>query len=136
MTAVLDHIVLCCHDVEVMLDFYTKTLELEPHRVDAWRSGDVPFPCVRVHAETLIDLLPKAMWAADDRPDAPSAGRAGVLHHFCLALAQDDWERIVSRLRDAGRPLVGPMTLSGARGEGTSVYTEDPEGNSVELRYY
>lgn len=117
----LDHIVLNCSDVERSLAYYTGTLGLTGERVDEWRRGEVPFPSVRVDAATIIDLF--------------STGRTGEnLDHFCLVLASADWEAMVA----AGSvPVVrGPSLVFGARGMGTSVYTTDPDGNTVELRRY
>jgi catechol 2,3-dioxygenase-like lactoylglutathione lyase family enzyme len=132
MHAVLDHIVLACRDVEAMLGFYVDLLGLAPHRVREWRRGELPFPCARVNADTLIDLMPPAMWASQGQ----AAGAAPNLHHFCLSVARADWERLGSVLAAAGIPATEPRQLSGARGTGTSVYVSDPDGNIVELRCY
>lgn len=117
----LDHIVLNCADVERSLDWYSGTLGLAGERVEEWRRGEVPFPSVRVDATTIIDLF-----------DSPRSGEN--LNHFCLVLAPRDWEDMVA----AGTVPVerGPSRAFGARGMGTSVYTSDPDGNTVELRRY
>ncbi|MEV0154351.1 VOC family protein [Micromonospora sp. NPDC050686] len=116
-----DHLVLNVADVERSLDFYCATLGLAPVRVDEWRAGRVPFPSVRVDAGTIIDLV------RGDR------GGANV-DHFCLVVAPLDWQRVI----DAGvfTVLAGPVERFGARGTATSVYVRDPDGNSVELRWY
>lgn len=129
----LDHIVLAVRDMDAMLDFYLGVLGLAPHRVDEFRAGEVPFPCARIHEGTLIDLLPPAMWRQGDE----AAGTYPNLNHFCLALEPGDWEAMLGRLDKAGVEIeMGPMTLSGARGDGTSIYIRDPDGNRVELRCY
>ncbi len=40
----LDHIVIRVKDIEGAIKFYTEILGLEPHRVEEYRSGDLPFP--------------------------------------------------------------------------------------------
>jgi catechol 2,3-dioxygenase-like lactoylglutathione lyase family enzyme len=117
----LDHLVLNVSDVERSLAYYTGVLGLEGERVEEWRQGRVLFPSVRIDASTIIDLLA-----------APRDGEN--LNHLCLVLPQADWE-------EAGRrPEIeitrGPSQLFGARGMGTSIYTRDPDGNTVELRHY
>jgi catechol 2,3-dioxygenase-like lactoylglutathione lyase family enzyme len=76
---------------------------------------------VRVDPTTIIDLLA-----------APRTGENA--DHVCLVVEPVDFEA----MKASGRfPVVdGPATRFGARGDGTSLYVRDPDGNTVELRYY
>lgn len=117
----LDHVVLNVADVERSLAFYCGELGLAPERVDEWRRGEVLFPSVRIDAHTIIDLL--------------AAARTGEnADHLCLVVEPLDLEA----LKASGRFDVvdGPGTRFGARGNGTSLYVKDPDGNTVELRHY
>ncbi|MEU8923527.1 VOC family protein [Kitasatospora sp. NPDC048545] len=116
-----DHLVLNVSDVERSLAFYAGQLGLEPVRVDEWRAGKVSFPSVRVTPETIIDLT--------DRPRHESN-----VDHICLTVEPLDWQEVI----DAGTftVLEGPVSRYGARGTATSVYVQDPDGNTVELRWY
>ncbi|WP_030233311.1 VOC family protein [Streptomyces sp. NRRL S-350] len=117
----LDHLVLNVADIERSLAFYTGLLGLEPVRVDEWRAGKAPFPSVRITAETIIDLVV--------RPRQESN-----VDHICLTVAPLDWQEVI----DSGTftVLEGPVSRYGARGSATSVYVSDPDGNTVELRWY
>jgi catechol 2,3-dioxygenase-like lactoylglutathione lyase family enzyme len=117
----LDHVVLDVADVERSLAFYTGELGLATERVDEWRRGDAPFPSVRVDASTIIDLLA-----------APRTGEN--CNHVCLVVEALD----LDALKASGRFEVvdGPARRWGARGDGTSLYILDPDGNTVELRHY
>ncbi|GAA0594607.1 VOC family protein [Streptomyces crystallinus] len=116
-----DHLVLNVQDVERALAFYTGTLGLEPVRVEEWRAGKVPFPSVRINANSIIDLF--------DRP----RGESNV-DHICLVVDPIDWQEVIaSGTLDV---FEGPDSRFGARGSATSVYIKDPEGNTVELRWY
>ena len=117
----LDHVVLNVADVERSLAFYCDELGLEPLRVDEWRRGEVFFPSVRIDATTIIDLFA-----------SEPTGRN--LDHLCLVVEPTDLQAI----KDSGRFDVqsGPDTRWGAQGDGTSLYVRDPDGNTVELRYY
>ena len=117
----LDHVVLNVADVERSLAFYCDELGLAPERVDEWRRGEVFFPSVRVDAHTIIDLLA-----------APRTGENA--DHLCLVVEPVDLDAI----KASGRFEVvdGPAVRFGARGDGTSLYVEDPDGNTVELRHY
>ena len=117
----LDHVVLNVADVERSLAFYCEELGLAGERVEEWRRGEILFPSVRVDATTIIDLL--------------AAVRTGEnADHLCLVVEPVDLEAI----RASGRFEVvdGPAVRFGARGDGTSLYVKDPDGNTVELRHY
>jgi catechol 2,3-dioxygenase-like lactoylglutathione lyase family enzyme len=117
----LDHVVLNVADVERSLAFYVGELGLDPIHVEEWRRGERFFPSVRVSADSIIDLLA-----------APRTGENA--DHVCLVVEPMDFDALVT----SGRFEIvdGPATRFGARGDGTSVYFRDPDGNLVELRYY
>ena len=119
----LDHIVLTCRDVEGTLAWYVDELGLTAERVDEWRAGKTFFPSARLDAGTIIDFFP-----------ASEAGDHRNLDHLCIVVEPTD----LAALAASGRFQVvdGPATRWGARGDGTSLYVRDPEGNVVELRYY
>ena len=117
----LDHIVLVVADVERSLAWYRDVLGLEALRLDEWREGKVPFPSVRVNEGTIIDIL--------------AGDRSGTnVDHLCLVVAATD----LAAVAGSGRfdVIEGPVTRWGARGNGTSIYVTDPDGNTVELRQY
>lgn len=116
-----DHLVLNVEDVERSLAFYCTTLGLEPIRVDEWRTGRVSFPSVRVSPDTIIDLV------------QPHRGESNV-DHICLVVDPLDWQDVIAA--DVFTVLEGPVGRFGARGEGLSLYIEDPDRNTVELRWY
>jgi catechol 2,3-dioxygenase-like lactoylglutathione lyase family enzyme len=126
----LDHIVLWSADVERSLAFYCGVLGCPGERVDAWRQGEVFFPSVRLSATTLIDVFPGG---------AEGAGEAQPrnLHHFCLVVDAADMAALAARMRELGVPVEeDAVTRWGARGDGTSIYVRDPDGNTVELKAY
>lgn len=116
-----DHLVLRCLDVERTLAWYVDRLGLPTVRVDEWRRGEVPFPSVRISADTIVDLI---------------AGPAeeGRLDHVCVVVEPVD----LSELAASGEfdVVEGPARRFGARGDGTSLYVRDPDGLVVELRHY
>lgn len=132
MRSVMDHIVLNAEDIEALVRFYTEVIELEPERVEEFRRGTVPFPSVRVNADTVIDLAPKAMW---EGAQLRTRGRPN-LNHFCLTLEKPEWDKLRERLAVRQVTVAGPLPRWGARGNGTSCYFHDPEGNEIEARYY
>ena len=120
----LDHIVLQVTDVERSLTWYCDVLGLDGVRVDEWRSGEVPFPSVRVSAGCIIDLF-----AADTLGEGTHN-----LDHFCLVTDRASVDAVADD--DRFTVIGGPGPRFGARGEGWSIYVTDPDGNTVELRSY
>ncbi|MGP3953744.1 VOC family protein [Streptomyces sp. 7N604] len=119
-----DHLVLRVADIERSLAFYCGPLGLEPVRVDEWRAGKAPFPSVRVSPTTIIDVVPRPQ-------DAPTGSN---VDHICLVVEPLEWQQVV----DSGEFTVvdGPGERFGARGVAQSLYVRDPDGNTVELRWY
>ncbi len=133
MQCLMDHIVLNVEDDEKMIAFYSQVLMFPSERLDEYRAGKVPFPSVRLNANTIIDLFPKDMWLKNVRA---GKGREN-LNHFCIALSEGSWQELLERLEaNAVRIEEGPVPRWGAHGTGTSVYFRDPEGNLIEARYY
>ena len=117
----LDHVVLNVADVERSYAWYCELLGLEGIRMEEWRRGEVLFPSVRVDEGTIIDLV--------------QTDRTGQnVDHVCLVVEPVDLEAV----KGSGRFEVvdGPARRFGARGDGTSLYVLDPDGNTVELRHY
>jgi catechol 2,3-dioxygenase-like lactoylglutathione lyase family enzyme len=117
----LDHIVINSSDVERSLAFYCDQLGLQPERVGEWRQGVVPFPSVRIDDSTIIDLLATARTGEN-------------FNHFCLTVEPADLDAV--KAEGALDVVDGPGIRFGARGNGNSLYVRDPDGNTVELRYY
>ena len=133
MECLIDHIALNVEDAEKMLAFYAKVLLFATERLEEYRRGDVPFPSVRLNADTIIDLFPKQMW----QKSAGMGQDRGRLNHFCIVLDKQAWENLLERLQ-AGRVAIeeGPAPSWGAHGTGISIYFRDPEDNLIEARQY
>ncbi|MFH8258973.1 VOC family protein [Streptomyces roseolus] len=116
-----DHLVLNVTDIERALAFYTGSLGLAPERVEEWRAGKVPFPSVRIDEGSVIDLF--------SRP----RGESNV-DHICLVVDPLDWQEVIAS--GTFDVVEGPVPRWGARGSAQSVYVKDPDGNTVELRWY
>lgn len=128
----MDQIVLNVADDETMISFYSEVLQLSTERLEEYRAGRVPFPSVRVNADTIIDLFPKRLWQAS----FPRGEGRENLNHFCIALVKAEWDALRSRLESNAVAIEeGPVPRWGSHGTGTSIYFRDPEGNRVEARY-
>ena len=129
----LDHIVLNVSDIDRSLRFYTEILALEGERVEQFKAGKVGFPSVRISAGTVIDLFPRKGNAS-----APAKGKTdGNLNHFCLVVGADNFAGAVEYLKANDIAIrEGPVSRWGARGQATSVYFLDPDGNEIEIRCY
>jgi catechol 2,3-dioxygenase-like lactoylglutathione lyase family enzyme len=120
-----DHLVLNVADVERSLEFYCGPLGLEPVRVDEWRAGKAPFPSVRVSPTTIIDLV---RGGPQDAPAGPN------VDHICLVVEPLDWQQVIES--GVFSVVDGPGPRFGAQGTAQSLYVSDPDGNTVELRWY
>ena len=133
MEFTIDHIVINVVDIDKMLQFYTEILQLPGERLEEFAAGQVPFPSVRISSESIIDLFPKKLWEKTN-PDQVCRPN---LNHFCLSSDEASAKSLQRRVEGAGIVIIeGPVKRWGAHGSGTSIYFQDPEENTIEVRYY
>jgi glyoxylase I family protein len=124
----LDHVVFEVADPARSVAFYRDVLGLLPVRWDEFVAGEAPFPSARVDAGTVIDFFPIRMWRGE-RPQNP--------HHLCFTTTAEGMASLKRRLARRGIPITRADNHNfGARGFGRSIYFEDPDEISVEVRYY
>lgn len=124
----IDHIVLRIRDLDRMLAFYCEVLGCHVER----REDEIGLIQLRA-GSGLIDLVPVDSELGKIGGAAPGVeGRN--LDHFCLRLEPFDEHQIRKHLAKHGIEA-GPLkSRYGAEGRGPSIYIEDPEGNTVELK--
>ena len=123
-----DHIVLRIRDKATMISFYTDVLGCS---VD-WDRPELGLTHLRAGVN-LIDLVTL---------DGPLGGIGGAgpgaegrnLDHFCLTVAPFDAAAIRAHLAAHGVAISDEGDRYGAHGDGLSLYLQDPEGNTVELK--
>lgn len=124
----IDHLVLRVNDLTRMLAFYCDVLGCEVER-------EVPeLGLTQLRAgNALIDLLSVDGELGKLGGSAP--GKEGRnLDHFCLRITAMAEDEVTSYLQSRGVNVPGFSKRYGAQGYGSSVYIEDPEGNTVELK--
>jgi catechol 2,3-dioxygenase-like lactoylglutathione lyase family enzyme len=125
----LDHVVLEVRDPEASARFYERMLGFAPVRLEAYRAGEAPFLSARINDQTVIDFFPPKMWR--------TRRRAGNPNHLCLTLTARQCAALRRRLAREGVSITNRLRRSfGAQGYGVSIYFDDPDGVSVEARYY
>lgn len=129
MTMLMDHVVLETREPERSVEFYGRILETEPVRLEEFKSGEAPFVSVRLGPETIIDFFPPAMWRDEAAQENPN--------HFCITTDEATARAVEDRLAASEIPLTKRRDKTfGAQGYGRSFYFDDPDGVSVEVRYY
>ena len=122
----LDHVVLRVRDLDAMLDFYRDTLGCPVER-----ELDIGLVQLRAGA-SLIDLVPVDSELGRKGGGPPGGPRN--MDHFCFQVEPFEEEAIRRTLASRGYEA-GPVEARyGALGDGPSIYVEDPEGNTVELK--
>ncbi len=115
----LDHVVIRARDADAMVAFYRDVLGCAVERESSPAS--------------LIDVV-----SADGelgRMGGAAPGDEGHnMDHFCVRVEPFDEAAIRVHLARFGVEGSEPKTRYGAEGNGPSIYIEDPEGNTVELK--
>jgi glyoxylase I family protein len=124
----IDHLVLRVVDLASMLRFYSDVLGCVVER----RLDDIGLIQLRA-GSSLIDLVPVDSALGRAGGAAPQAeGRN--MDHFCLRVEPFD-DAAIRRHLEAHGVSAGPTDQRyGAEGNGPSIYLQDPEGNTVELK--
>ena len=125
----LDHVVLQVRDLDQAEAFYRDLLGCEVVR----RRDDLGLRHLRAGA-SMLDLV-----AVDGRLGRRGGAGPGAegrnLDHLCLRIEPFDEAAIVRHLAAHGIAAHGPAGSNfGAEGDGPSLYFDDPDGNSVELK--
>lgn len=125
----IDHLVLRVVDLERSIAFYGSVLGCEVVR----ERRDLGLVHLRAGA-SLIDLVDVQGRLGRAGGGAPEADRRNV-DHVCLRIDPFDEATIVAHLATSGVTPRSPASINfGAEGDGPSLYLDDPDGNTIELR--
>lgn len=124
----LDHVVLRVADLERSTAFYRDVLDCE---VEKWQPE---LGLLQMRAgSALIDLV--TLDGRIGREGGVGPAREGRnLDHFCLRLASFDEAALRAHLAAHGIAVGQTAERYGAEGYGPSIYIQDPDGNTVELK--
>lgn len=124
----LDHVVLRVRDIDRALAFYRDVLgcalerSIEDFGLYQLRAG-----------RSLIDLVPVES-ELGRMGGAPPGSEGRNVDHFALAIVPFDPEALRTHLEAHGIAMGEVARRYGAEGQGPSIYIEDPDGNTVELK--
>jgi glyoxylase I family protein len=124
----IDHLVLRVRDIDAMRRFYCDVLGATHV---AWRP-EFGMSHLKV-GRSMIDLI--TVDGKLGKAGGAAPGREGRnLDHLCLRLEPFDQDAIVAHLKRHGVEVGEIRKRYGAEGNGVSIYVNDPEGNTVELK--
>lgn len=124
----IDHIVLRVVNLDAMIAFYCTVLGCEIER----RQDEIGLVQLRA-GRSLIDLVPVEGKLGRAGGAAPGA-QGHNLDHFCLRVDPFDEAAIRRHLLACGVQAGPTEPRYGAQGQGPSIYLQDPEHNTVELK--
>jgi len=125
----IDHIVLRTTKLEKMLHFYIEILGCTLERDAAKSLGLTQLRA----GSALIDLVDVDSVLGKKGGGAPSQTENN-LDHFCLKIAPLSQEDLLKHLKSYYMDHTDFAIRYGAEGFGESLYIQDPEGNTIELR--
>jgi len=114
----IDHVVLYVSDQDASVRFYQDVLGCTVAR----RNPKVGLVHLRA-GESMIDLLP-----------APADGAGRNVDHVALRVDPFEPDRIIAHLAGFGITPGEVKPRYGAEGVGPSLYFDDPDGNTIELK--
>lgn len=124
----LDHVVLRVNNLQLMLDFYQQVLGCSLERQET----DLGLYQLRA-GQSLIDLVPVEQPLGLQGGKAPGA-EGHNMDHLCLRIEPFDQQALQLYFQHKG-VTAGPVeSRYGAEGKGPSIYIQDPEGNTIEIK--
>ncbi|WP_303638363.1 VOC family protein [Stenotrophomonas tuberculopleuritidis] len=125
----IDHVVLRVRDLTRSERFYAQVLGCEAVR----RRDHLGLVHLRA-GSSMIDLI--SLDGTLGRRGGAGAGNEGRnVDHLCLRIDPFDEAALVAHLQAHGVQVHDAATVNfGAEGDGPSLYFQDPDGNSVELK--
>src|SRR4029450_11744950 len=124
----LDHVVLRVRDVARMQSFYCDVLGCTVEKIQA----EIGLTQLRA-GRSLIDLV-DVDGKLGQMGGAPPGKEGRNMDHLCLQVRPFDGAEIAAHLRAHGVTPGEVVSGYGAEGQGPSIYIDDPEGNTVELK--
>jgi catechol 2,3-dioxygenase-like lactoylglutathione lyase family enzyme len=124
----IDHIVLRVVDLARTLRFYGDVLGCREVR----RQDEIGLVQLRA-GSSMVDLIPIDGKLGSAGGAAPGKEGRNV-DHFCFRVEPFDEAAIRAHLAAHGVEAGPSASRFGAEGEGPSIYLQDPEGNTIELK--
>ena len=125
----IDHVVLRVRELERSIAFYREVLGCEVVK----RRDDLGLVHLRVGA-SMIDLI-SIDGALGSKGGAAAGAQGRNVDHIALRIESFAAAAIISYLRERDVPTDGQVHDNfGAEGNGPSLYLQDPDGNSIELK--
>ena len=125
----IDHIVLRTTRVDEMVDFYCRVLGCTLERV---LSAEIGLSQLRA-GDALIDIVAVNSELGRAGGEAPSPS-GNNLDHFCLQIEPFEESELLDYLSAQGLETGNFEERYGAQGFGQSIYINDPDGNTIELK--
>lgn len=125
----IDHIVLRTENMSSMRHFYCVVLGCHVERETDKETGLAQLRA----GQALIDLI-DVHGRLGREGGGPPSDTENNMDHFCLQLAPVSENELKQHFRQHGIELGEFQERYGAEGYGPSVYIQDPDGNTVELR--
>lgn len=124
----LDHVVLRVADADRSLAFYRDVLGCDLVKA----REDIGLYHLKA-GRSMIDVVP--VDGELGRPGGAAPGKEGRnMDHVCLRIEPFDAEAVTAHLKAHGAEASDAVSRFGAEGTGMSIYTQDPDGNVVELK--
>lgn len=124
------HLAIPVDDLEAARHFYGKILECPEGRSDAlWTDYNFFGHQLVIHYQPKSDLNPQSN---------PVDGHEVPIPHFGIVLPWEEWERLATRVKNAGIPFdIEPyIRFKGQNGEQATMFFRDPCNNALEFKAF